>query len=304
MQSTATSRRTGYVFDERYLLHVIEDNHPESPQRLRAIHHTLSERGLVEKCVRIAPMEAIEEHILALHTHAHLDSIKRIPVTGEIAELAVGGVLAAVKAVHDGKVTNAFCAVRPPGHHAGNSGGEEGFCYFNNVAVAARYAQRLGHQKVLIVDWDYHHGNGTQAAFYDDPTVLYYSTHALYAYPGTGSPDFRGRGKKNGLNINVPLPRGATDEDALFAWERFLVPKAKEFKPDFVFISAGFDGGRDDVLGTFAISDEGFGRLTELALNIADRYCNGRLVSVLEGGYNVSRLGKAVASHVKALTQP
>jgi acetoin utilization deacetylase AcuC-like enzyme len=236
-----------------------------------------------------------------VHSPTHFDAISRIPTTGNVAVLAVRCVLGAIRAVHDGVAANAFCAIRPPGHHAHNSGAEEGFCYFNNVAIAARYAQGLGHAKILIADWDYHHGNGTQDAFYEDPSVLFFSTHELHAYPGTGSPDFKGKGNKLGLNINVALPAGASDVDIVNAWERFLMPKAREFKPDFVLISAGFDSGKDDTLGSFAVSDEGFARLTGLAMEIADTYCNGRLVSVLEGGYNVKRLPEAVAAHIKTL---
>jgi len=301
MADSAVRHATGYVHDQRYLLHVLDRQHPESPQRLSAINERLEQLGLWEQLVHLTPLEDAAEYIHLVHSQAHCRAIAAIPITGNVANLAVRGVLGAVKAVAEGEVDNAFCAIRPPGHHARSTGREEGFCFYNNVAIAARYAQRLGHAKVLIIDWDYHHGNGTQDAFYEDPTVLFCSTHALNAYPGTGSPDFQGSGPKHGLNINIPLAAGATEEDIEAAWRRFLFPKVKYFKPDFVLISAGFDSGKDDLLGTFAVSDKGFARLTALAMDIAAAYCKGRLVSVLEGGYNVRRLGDAVAAHVTAL---
>lgn len=301
MNPSPKTPRTGYVFDDRFLLHVIEDGHVESPERLIFINSFLSEIGLMGQCVLLTPMLDIEEHIRKIHSKAHISSIIKIPTTGLIAKLAVGGALAAIKAIHEGTIKNAFCAIRPPGHHAHNSGKEEGFCYFNNVAIAAKYAQELGHAKILIIDWDFHHGNGTQDAFYDDPSVLFFSTHGLYAYPGTGSPAFKGEGPKHGLNINVELPHHALDADIIAAWVSILIPAADKFKPDFVLISAGFDSRKDDPLGDFAITDAGFAKLTEMAMDIAKKYCNDRLVSILEGGYNPEGLALAVAAHIEKL---
>jgi acetoin utilization deacetylase AcuC-like enzyme len=292
---------TGYVFDERYLLHVIEDGHPESPERLRAINRRLSGLGLIDKLVPLPPIEEVLEQVGTVHTKAHISSVRSIPVSGEVALIAVGGVLAAIQAVHEGIVQNAFCAVRPPGHHAHDTGAEEGFCYFNNIAIAARYAQKLGHHKILIVDWDYHHGNGTQDAFYGDPSVLFFSTHDLYTYPGTGLPLGKIAGFQPGTPIDIPLTAGASDDDIIRVWETYLMPAVDEFKPDFVLLSAGFDGRKGDLLGTFSITDEGFCRLTEMAMEIADTHCGRRLVSTLEGGYAVEGLADAVASHITAL---
>lgn len=295
---------TGYVYDERYLDHVLFPGHPESPERLKAIEKQMNETGLSQEVTKIAFLDNPLTFVRKNHTDTHISSVQNIPTTCEIAELAVAGVLGAVKAVSTGEVNNAFCAIRPPGHHALNTGMEEGFCFYNNIAIAAKYAQsECHHKKILIIDWDYHHGNGTEYAFYEDPSVLFFSTHDWYAYPGTGDPSKNGAGDGYGFNINVPLPRGATDDDIKQAWEEKLAPKVDTFKPDFIFISAGFDSRKDDLLGCFDITDNGFATLTKMALNIAQTYCNGRLVSLLEGGYNVNGLAKAVTAHISALLE-
>lgn len=300
----ARKMKTGYVYDKRYHDHVLMYGHPESPKRLEEIQKLMKESGLSQEVTKIEFVDEPLPFIRKMHIDAHISSVQSFPTTGEIAELAVSGVLGAVKAVSEGTVTNAFCAVRPPGHHAHNSGGEEGFCFYNNVAIAARYAQEVfNHKKILIIDWDYHHGNGTSDAFYDDPSVLFFSTHCWYAYPGTGDPSRQGAGEGLGFNINVDLGSGATDNDILQAWEKKLLPKVDEFKPDFVFISAGFDSRKDDLLGTFNITDECFATLTKMAMDIAKTHCNGRLVSMLEGGYNPFGLAKAVVAHVGALLE-
>jgi acetoin utilization deacetylase AcuC-like enzyme len=194
--------------------------------------------------------------------------------------------------------------MRPPGHHALNTGQEEGFCFFNNVAIATRYAQEVfKRQKVLIVDWDFHHGNGTEAAFYEDPTVLYFSTHYALAYPGTGHPDKEGNGPGLGFNINVHMPCGASDDDIIDVFKTVLVPRADSFKPDFVLISAGFDGRTKDKLGCFDISDEGFAALTRIVMDIAHAHCGDKIVSVLEGGYTPEDLAGAVHAHVSTLLE-
>jgi acetoin utilization deacetylase AcuC-like enzyme len=227
--------------------------------------------------------------------------VSRLPVTGEVAALACAGALGAVRAVARGQVRNAFCALRPPGHHAHNAGEEEGFCFYNNAAVAARYAQReLGLEKVLIVDWDYHHGNGTQDAFYRDPGVFTFSTHRWAAYPGTGNPEDRGEGEGHGFNRNVDLPRGATDADILRAFEAFL-PEAQDFRPDLILISAGFDSRKDDYLGDFRITDSAFKELTRMVLDLTGHSGHHRVVSLLEGGYNPQGLALAVSAHLEAL---
>lgn len=291
---------TGFVYDDIYLTHVIEPGHVESPMRLKRILEELKAQGLdteLRKIPRMTePMPRIERH----HQARHIAGIQAIPTTGEVAEAAVGGALAAVKAVSDETVQNAFCAIRPPGHHANNTGEEEGFCYYSNAAIAAKYAQSLGYEKVLIIDWDYHHGNATQNAFYEDPTVLFFSSHDWQAYPGTGDPSLTGAGEGSGLNINVHLGCQSRDKDMLDAWDKKLLPAAAKFEPDFIIISAGFDSRREDLLGCFDVTDDAFARMTRTAMDVARDYCDGRVVSLLEGGYNVDGLAKAAAAHVGA----
>lgn len=295
---------TGLVLDERYLEHILRPGHPEAPERLAAISRRLALTGLDRELLHIAPSTADPlPYIAAVHPQAHIDRIRQQAHSEEICRLAVSGVLAAVDAVCSGKVSNAFCAVRPPGHHAAASG-EYGFCFYNNVAVAARYAQQKhGLAKILIVDWDYHHGDGTEWAFYSDPTVLCFSTHALHAFPGTGSANRTGAGDGEGFNINVPLPSGADDELLLTAFEQQLVPAAEAFRPNLVLISAGFDSRAGDPLGDFAVTDAGFAELTRLVMPLAAAFSQSRIVSVLEGGYNPEGLALAVEAHIRSLLQ-
>ncbi|HSF14621.1 MAG TPA: histone deacetylase [Vicinamibacteria bacterium] len=299
--SEEAKRTTGFVYDEIYLTHVIRPDHVESPKRLRRILEEMRQQGLETEVTKIPRMTEPMPHIAAHHQAQHVAGVERIPTTGKVAEAAVGGALAAVKAVSDGAVPNAFCALRPPGHHANNTGEEEGFCYYSNAAIAAKYAQSLGHEKVLIIDWDYHHGNATQNAFYDDPTVLFFSSHDWHAYPGTGDPALTGAGEGSGLNINVHLECHSRDKDMLDAWDRKLLPSAEKFEPDFIIISAGFDSRREDLLGCFDVTDDAFARMTRTTMDVARRHCDGRIVSLLEGGYNVDGLAKAVAAHISAL---
>ena len=304
--SRERSTGTGFIYDQRYLEHVLPqrrgETHPERPLRLVRIQEELARRGLDKQVVSMPlladPRPFIESH----HTAEHVAAVREIAITGPVAELAVGGALGGVDAVARGVVRNAFCAGRPPGHHANNTGSEEGFCFYSNAAIAARYAQSVhGFEKVLIIDWDYHHGNATQNAFYDDPTVLFFSTHDRNAYPGTGDPALVGTEAGENLNINVHLECGASDADMLAAWDRQLLPAASAFRPDLVIISAGFDSRRDDLLGCFDVTDDAFRRMTAMAMELADNYCDGRVVSLLEGGYNVDGTAVATAAHIETL---
>ncbi len=225
------------------------------------------------------------------------------PRSWEVALQAVGGVLNAIDAVVAGEAGNAFCAVRPPGHHARPEQGM-GFCIFNNIAIGARYAQRKhGIGKVLIADWDVHHGNGTQDTFYNDGSVFFFSTHQSPWYPGTGAARETGDGKGKDCTMNCPFPAGSGRGEIVGAFREKLRRAADQFKPDLVLISAGFDSRLDDPLGQFTLSDDDFADLTDILIEIAGEHSGGRLISVLEGGYSLSGLASATAAHVKALAR-
>ncbi len=312
--------RTGFVYGPIFLEHKTGENHPERPERLSAIIARLEQNGVLTNLVRIKPAPASLEWITTVHSPEYIERARRscqgptgyvdspdAPVSRgsyETALNATGGVLAAVDAVMAGKIRNAFCAVRPPGHHALKDKAM-GFCLFNNVAIAAKYIQQK-HQlgKVLIIDWDVHHGNGTQAAFYDDPSVFYFSIHQSPFYPGTGSADQKGAGKALGFTRNVPLRAGSGDAEYKRALMDELEPATATFKPDFVLISAGFDAAEGDLLGGMKVTPEGYAEMTRIAKRLANQYCQGRLVSVLEGGYNLESLAASVEAHVRVLQSP
>jgi acetoin utilization deacetylase AcuC-like enzyme len=320
-QNRAQARRapTGLVFDDVYLGHLAGvTTHPERPERLTAIREGLERSGLMRTLYRIMPRRATNEELTSVHSRAYVDLVRRelsnltgtrdlstgdtvvSPGSLDAAEYAAGGVLNAIDAVLQKRARNAFCAVRPPGHHATPTRGM-GFCVYNNVAIAAKYLQRNGAKRVLIVDWDYHHGNGTQDAFYEDDSIFVFDTHHYGAYPGTGSPAETGAGKAVGTKSNVAMPAGAGDAQFLEAFRTRLVPAARKFKPDFILISAGFDGMRNDVLGQFDITPEGFAGMTRIVVDLANELCEGRIVSVLEGGYRLDGLSESVVAHVRTL---
>ncbi len=298
------SKNTGLVDDPVFLQHHIGPGHPETPDRVKFIHNALKETGLIEELLKISlKSDDVEAWIKTLHTDEHIASIKKnLPNAHHVADASIRGCLAAVDQVVTDKLDNAFCLTRPPGHHALNTGREEGFCYYNTIAIAARYAQKqYGFEKILIVDWDYHHGNATEAMFYDDPSVLYFSTHDYYAYPGTGDPTKKGRGDGEGYNINVHLPCGTDDQHFIDAYKNIMLPAAEKFKPDMIFISAGFDSREHDLLGCFDVTDAAYVTITKMLMQLADKTCDGRIVSLLEGGYYLQGIASAVTAHVKAL---
>ncbi len=297
--------KTGFVYSEDYLKHIaLPDDGVESPSRLKAIIRKLEDNHIAEPLVLIDVEKHIEIDTLieTVHPPEHIRDVEIRAHCFEICKLAAEGVLTAVDSVMHGTVRNAFCAVRPPGHHAYNKG-IFGFCHLNNVAIAARYLQRKYMiRKILIVDWDYHHGNGTEEIFYDDPSVFYFSTHRLDAFPWSGQRERTGAGDGTGYNLNIPLPPGAGDREIIEAFKDELIPAAENFRPEFVLISAGFDGRRNDLLGDFEITDEGFFKLTRTVMEIACRFSNSRIVSTLEGGYNFKGLASAVEAHIAALS--
>ena len=316
--ATEPISKTGFLYHDIYLNHDTGPGHPEKPARLTAIVNQLRQTGLTRQLVMLGPPQPVDrEWLIAVHTPEYVQRAQAcfslgmrfldspdVPISEhsyDVATQAAGGVLEAVDAVMQGRITNAFCAVRPPGHHA-LADQAMGFCIFNNLAVGVRYAQQKhGLARILIVDWDVHHGNGTQAAFYDDPNILYFSVHQYPFYPGSGSKAEKGSGAGLNYNINVPLPAGSGDADYLRVFEERLEPVALSFLPEFVFISAGFDAHKDDPLGGMKVTAEGFARLTQSVQAIARKCCDGRLVSVLEGGYGLEGLAASVEAHIRVL---
>lgn len=311
--------KTGYLYDDIYLRHLPGEGHPESPQRLLAVDRAVRTMPFFPGLLKLQSRQTTLEELLLVHRREYIDLVERECAAGmsslstgdtdigpesyQAALHAAGGVLAAVDAVFSGTVSRAFCAVRPPGHHAGPGRGM-GFCIFNNVALAARYAQKkYGAKRVLIADWDIHHGNGTQDVFYSDGSVLFFSTHLFPHYPGTGTATERGLGKAEGCIINQPFPHGAGNREIVGVFRDTLIPAAREFKPDFTLISAGFDSRKNDPLGGFQVDDNGFRELTCIMLAIATVSGKGRLVSVLEGGYDLAGLAAAVCAHLEELHQ-
>ncbi len=304
---------TGLLADSICKEHITGAHHPERPERFDAALNAVKDLDLL----RIEPRVANEDEIALCHRREYIRMVEREVMTGfhelssgdtiicprslDAALRAAGGVMNAVDAVAGKQVRNAFCIVRPPGHHATPTRGM-GFCLFNSIAVAARYAQQKhGIARVLIADWDVHHGNGTQDIFYHDGTVFFFSTHQHPWYPGTGLPDEIGEGKGTGMIMNCPFPAGSGRKEILGAFHERLMPAAEKLKPDLVLISAGFDSRADDPLGNFLLTDADFADLTRVMLEIADKYAGGRLVSVLEGGYSLTGLRSAVRAHVQAL---
>jgi acetoin utilization deacetylase AcuC-like enzyme len=300
------------VYTDPFLRSHDTGRHPERPRRLEAIEEALRASPAGERIVWRRSAEPVSDRaVLRCHSPGHLETVKAIagrsgaldpdtvysPESSRAAFLAAGAVLRAAEAVYRGEEEAAFALVRPPGHHA-TPDRAMGFCFLNNVAIAARHLRSIGCGKVLIIDWDVHHGNGTQDIFFDDPEVFFYSLHLHPHYPGTGMEWETGTGKARGTTLNRPLPHGFPRDRYLAVFEADLERIRKEFDPEFVLVSSGFDSHREDPLGGLLLEDEDFGHLTRA---VVSRFGRGHVVSALEGGYNLGALGRAAAAHVAAL---
>lgn len=310
---TSTVMTTLYISHPTFLEHDTGEGHPERPDRLRAIEKALQNSefdDLQRETATQAPIEALER----VHVPAHISAIRRAspewgytyldgdtlmsPASFAAALLAAGAGLRAVDAVFGGSAQNAFCAVRPPGHHA-EPHRAMGFCLFNNIAIAAKYARaQHGLERVAVVDFDVHHGNGTQAAFWSEPNLFFASTHQIPLYPGTGAASETGI--SNNI-VNAPLAPGSAGEEFREAYTNRILPALEAFSPDLILISAGFDAHRDDPLSNIGLVEEDYIWSTMRLAEIAHKCCDGRIVSMLEGGYDLRALAQSVAGHIKAL---
>jgi len=309
--------QTGLAAEARVKRHDTGHGHPEQAARFDAVMNRLDATGLLHDLVKLSARSATNDELALVHTPQYIELVEREVAAGrtelstgdtticagslEAARAAAGCALSAVDAVFSGRVNNAFCVIRPPGHHASAARGM-GFCLFNNIALAARYAQRrYGAERVLIADWDVHHGNGTQDIFYEDGSVFFFSTHQSPWYPGTGDAGETGLGAGAGKTMNCPFPAGAGRREIVGAFRDQLIPATNEFHPDLVLLSAGFDSRVADPLGHFLLTDDDFRDLTEMMSDMAAKHCGNRLVSVLEGGYNLQGLASAAETHARAL---
>jgi acetoin utilization deacetylase AcuC-like enzyme len=312
-------RKTGFLYDERFLLHCTGPEHPECSDRLLAAYRGVQEGGLLDQLTLLQARRAPQEAIESVHSIKLIMRFDEACVWGmdmldhpdnricresyDTAMLAVGGILEVVDLVMKGELDNAFCAVRPPGHHA-EVNRVMGFCFFNNIAIAARHLQdKWGIQRVGIIDFDVHHGNGTQSIFEEDDSVFFYSIHEhpSFAYPGTGREFERGSGPGLGFTLNSPVLPGQGDEEYKQLLERDLFPAFEEYKPEVILVSAGFDAHIDDDMSDIKLSTEGFSWIMKNIVKMADKYSKGRIISILEGGYSLHRLPELIANHIKIL---
>lgn len=311
------SAPTGFVYHPDCEDHLTGPGHPETPDRILSIRGELERSSLWRDLDLFTPPEARPEDILRVHDERYVARVHEIcgrtpsyidtgdtPVSSgslHAAKLAAGGALEAARRVHDGRWKNAFTCLRPPGHHAEVRTGM-GFCLFNNAAIAARaLVEELGCERVAILDWDVHHGNGTQHAFEADPRVFFASLHQYPLYPGTGAATERGTGDGEGATLNCPMPAGAGDADWIGKLERDVLPEIERFRPDFLLVSAGFDAHREDPLAGTNLTEAGFTEMTRLALALARTCCDGRLLALLEGGYDLRALAASAHAHIAEL---
>jgi acetoin utilization deacetylase AcuC-like enzyme len=307
--------KTGVVWDEIFTKHHPGPGHPESPARLLSIERRLKADGLWDRLVSVPAREASEEEICAVHSPEYLKRVAATegryvaldpdtavsPDSYRAALKAAGGLCQLIEEVVTGKLDNGYALVRPPGHHAERDRAM-GFCLFNNVAVGATFARRkLGLERVAIIDWDLHHGNGTMHSFWEDPSVLYFSTHQYPYYPGTGALQDIGAGAGKYYTISVPLSGGMGDGEFRAIFRGLLLPVLEQFSPQLILVSSGYDIYQGDPLGAMDVTESGFGDLMWELLQAAKKSCSGRLVAVLEGGYHLQGLSGGVACAVRAL---
>ncbi len=308
---------TGIVRDERFMEHQMGPYHPESPERLEVIYAMLDGADMQGSFREVPVRRAEMEELFLIHSPEYVEDLAATegkeytyldPDTQtssgsyEAALLAAGGMCEAISLVHSGELDNAFALVRPPGHHAEKTRAM-GFCLFNNVAIGARYAQEhLKLQRVLVVDWDLHHGNGTQHSFENDPSILYFSTHQYPYYPGSGALNEAGIGKGEGFTVNVPLSGGYGDGEYVGIFERVLRPIAIEFNPEIILVSAGFDTHKEDPLGGMRVTPAGFAAMTRSIMRMGEECCEGKVVLTLEGGYDIQGQSDSVKAVLKELS--
>jgi acetoin utilization deacetylase AcuC-like enzyme len=310
-------KRTGIVQDPRYADHCTSPDCPECADRVKVLYDMLREPGMQGNFVDITPRPAAREELLMVHSPEYIQCLEDTqgkactyldpdtqtsPFSHETALLAAGGLCRAIALVKAGELDNAIALVRPPGHHAEKSKAM-GFCLYNNVAVGVRYAQsRLGLERILVVDWDLHHGNGTQHCFEDDPSVLFFSLHQSASWPGSGRFSETGKGGGKGYTINIPLRAGCGDAEYVKIFEKILRPVALEFGPEMILVSAGFDIHHSDPLGGMRVTSGGFGGLTRSILTTADQCCGGKVVMSLEGGYELQALANSVKAVLREMS--
>ena len=310
---------TGFIYDERFLAHDTGPGHPERPERLTAVMSAIAHESSLASMRRLDARAADIDTLEHTHSLAYIDRARHAcasgapfldtsdvtisPASCDVAFLAAGAPLVLADAMVAGTIDNGFALLRPPGHHA-EQNQAMGFCLFNNVAILARYLQsRHGLDKIAILDWDVHHGNGTQHSFEADPSVLYVSTHQYPYYPGTGAASETGVGRGQGATLNCPMPAGAADADYERVFVDQILPKLDAFAPECIVVSAGFDAHCDDPLADMQLSTEFFSWMTTRMMEVAEKHAAGRLLSVLEGGYNLERLGDCVTVHLQSLGQ-
>ena len=310
---------TAYLFDPVYMDHDTGWGHPERPERLAAIDQKLRQQPYYKSLIKIEPKIGAKRYIELVHSPDYIKRVKAEIESGvnyldsmdtavckrsyEVALLAVGGGLNMCDAIISGEAIRGFCAVRPPGHHA-EYDYAAGFCIFNNIAIAAKYLQvEHGIHKIAIVDWDVHHGNGTQHTFERDRTVLYISTHQYPHYPGTGARSERGKEEGEGYTLNFPMPAGSGDTEYMDVFENHIVPALMKFEPEIVLLSAGFDAHNADPLSYIGLSTEAYYKFTVLIKQAANEYSGGRMIAFLEGGYDLEALANSVDMMMRAFIE-